>query len=367
MKYLVLISIILAIDISYAQKNINLQGTRIHKQVCLSDYASKIENVQLQTSDSCLLSDALSICCTDKFIFIQDFKTNMFYRFDRSGKFLNTIGRKGNGPFEYSKPFSFKIDALNDLFFIVDTYKKKILVYSFLGKYIDKIDLKYATNGIEFFNNNILYYNINYYKKESVELVLIDRNGNSINKTVSNSILPTQTVILELPLFYTFKKNVYYKNQLDDVIYLVDSKLNKIPVWKIDCGAENVIYRMNEKENHQNGLILKNIKEFDSYLFITYYQDSWYNAIYNKKDESVFIVDDKDHNGIVDDLSGGPIFSIKFGPFSPSDLIENTIVSVLQVEEICDIEKYKGSKFYKDVIASFDMDGNPIVRILTLK
>ncbi|WP_288733136.1 6-bladed beta-propeller [uncultured Parabacteroides sp.] len=369
MKYLILISIIWIVDISYAQRSIYLKDAELgQRQVLLSDYASKIENIPLQTTDSCLLSDALSVGCTDKFIFIQDFKNYMFYRFDRSGKFLNKIGRRGNGPFEYSKPFSFKIDTLNDQIYIVDTYKKSILIFSFSGKYIDKINLKYATNGIELLNDNILYYNINYYKKRSTELVLINKNGDFIRETKSNSILTANAVVLELPQFYTFKGDVYYRNQIDNIVYSIDSELNKTPIWKIDCGERDrdITYKINEKEHLKGGVVIKNIKELDKYLFITYYQNGWYNAIYNKMDETIYIIE-SDNNSVVDDLSGGPCFNIKYGPFTLSELIDNTIVSVLQMSDMSDIKEYESSKFYKDVITSFDVEGNPIVRILTLK
>ena len=66
----------------------------------LSDIVSSIEYVPLETSDSCLLPGVCFVnSITDDYILVSDLDQAP-YLFDRQGKFLNRIGRRGRGPGE---------------------------------------------------------------------------------------------------------------------------------------------------------------------------------------------------------------------------------------------------------------------------
>jgi hypothetical protein len=83
----------------------------LKKQCLLSEYASEIKNIPLETTDESLLSDELQVCYTGQYIFVSDMKTATFFRFDAEGKYLNKIGRKGQGPGEYTNALFFRADA----------------------------------------------------------------------------------------------------------------------------------------------------------------------------------------------------------------------------------------------------------------
>ena len=73
-----------------------------------SQFVDDIEFVPLEITDDCLLSNHLkTIVVTSKDIIVYDYEG--CYRFDRSGKFLNKIGSRGQGPGEYMVHTTFRV------------------------------------------------------------------------------------------------------------------------------------------------------------------------------------------------------------------------------------------------------------------
>jgi sugar lactone lactonase YvrE len=66
-------------------------------------------------------------------IYILDSANNRIQKFDPNGKFLETIGRKGQGPGEFYNPDSFDVDAKGN-FWIMDSYQNRIQTLTPDGK-----------------------------------------------------------------------------------------------------------------------------------------------------------------------------------------------------------------------------------------
>ena len=149
---------------TYAQKSISLEKAN-EVGVNLSSIASSIQNIPLEFTEDCILSSDLSVCATSDFIFIADIRTGTFYRFDRAGKFLNRIGKSGQGPGEYSQALCFSVDDTRKQVYLIDSFVKKVLVYSYEGDYLCTIPLEVPT--YMFVKNRDLFY---YYDNPLAEL-----------------------------------------------------------------------------------------------------------------------------------------------------------------------------------------------------
>ena len=66
----------------------------------LSDAVERVEIVKLETSEKLLLSNVEKVEITDDNIYVSTMRSVSVYRFTRDGKFLNTIGKRGQGPGE---------------------------------------------------------------------------------------------------------------------------------------------------------------------------------------------------------------------------------------------------------------------------
>lgn len=69
--------------------------------------------------------------------FFVDKKQNIIFRFDKKGTFLNTIGKRGQGPGEYTEMSSFFVS--NNVAFVCDIVARSIHSYSFDGKYLGTV------------------------------------------------------------------------------------------------------------------------------------------------------------------------------------------------------------------------------------
>lgn len=76
----------------------------------LSDAAARMEIVPLELTDSSLIAEVTDVQVTEHNIWVRSSKSQSIFRFSREGKFLNKVGRIGQGPGEYSYLSSFMVD-----------------------------------------------------------------------------------------------------------------------------------------------------------------------------------------------------------------------------------------------------------------
>lgn len=107
-------------DVFMLEKIITLEGRK--DSFVSSVYSTKI------TSSGDILIISMNSGKTDVLIF------------DKNGKFIKTLGRKGNGPGEYLKPVSLAEDSDGNIY-LVDTDSRKIHIYN--NKYIYRESINY--------------------------------------------------------------------------------------------------------------------------------------------------------------------------------------------------------------------------------
>lgn len=104
----------------------------------LSDAASAIEIVPLETNSNSFIANMKEVAITEHDIFVADYKDQRLFRFSREGKFLNKIGTVGQGPEEYIQMWQFLIDEEKKEVYIV-TILQGINVYGYDGTFKRKV------------------------------------------------------------------------------------------------------------------------------------------------------------------------------------------------------------------------------------
>jgi len=127
-------------------------------------------------------------------VYILDSGNHRVQIFDRSGKFIKTIGRRGKGPGDLLSPKSFCLDNDNNII-VADTNNLRIQAFDFNGKYLYSYMLKGFITVIELTVNNhiaIFSYKDSFMSKKLVSIYdlrgnLVKRIGNhlDVNKTIS--------------------------------------------------------------------------------------------------------------------------------------------------------------------------------------
>jgi len=95
--------------------------------------------VSLETNDESLIQYIKKVIVFENRIFILDDQRPIFAIFSDEGQFVQTIGRKGNGPGEFYHPTDFILDTKNKLIELYDGFRDQILIYDFNGKYLKSI------------------------------------------------------------------------------------------------------------------------------------------------------------------------------------------------------------------------------------
>jgi len=138
--------------------------TKVGESLPLSKITEEIRAIELELTNESIINPQPNklkrIILTDDHVFLA--QTEKIFVFDRNGKFIHSIGSKGQGPGEYNEIRNFAIDETNKRLF-VNTFRN-IICYDFTGKFLKESP-----------KLNSLIYDINYSNDEL--LIIVDYLG----------------------------------------------------------------------------------------------------------------------------------------------------------------------------------------------
>ena len=129
---------------SLAKKNgyvINLDRAEKLEKMTYSSLFSKAGIIVLEDTDESLLGkvDKLEVC--DNNLYVLE-KGRGLFLFNKQGKFIKMIGRKGKGPGEYIDPDDISIDRENKKIYVLDSQTQNVLKYSGNGTFESSFKLE---------------------------------------------------------------------------------------------------------------------------------------------------------------------------------------------------------------------------------
>lgn len=102
----------------------------------------KSDLVKLELTDASLVGQIAQMELADDFIYILDSKVKTLLLFDKNGSFVRTIGKRGNGPGEYTSIASFYVDAEENKIGLLDPLALKVHQYTLQGEYVKSVSFK---------------------------------------------------------------------------------------------------------------------------------------------------------------------------------------------------------------------------------
>jgi hypothetical protein len=361
-------------------KQIDLvKAVSTNKKYSLSDIATSIEYIPLQTTSYSLLRPDLQVFILKNEIIVYDY--DKCCRFDRKGKYLNTIGKTGKGPGEYIRAISCEIDEIKRSVFLLDMFGKKIIEYDFSGKYIKSIPINFTSQAFHILSKDLFIYHNMYFtnsrSKENKELSIIDQKGKLVksfsahlNKDVKYG------VILTLPIFYVNQNLTYFKSPVNDTVFQISSS-KKSPAYVLNTGKYGKNKDFDDLKNINKPvydvIIVADIEENSNYLFVYFgFGMTPKTAMFNKSTNAIFCIG-KDHEpGFENDIDGG----ISFWP--KGKISEKVFYSYFQAVDM--IEKFENKSLKavncKDkganarlvtIQKNLSPEDNPILQIVTFK
>jgi len=390
-------------------------------QLPLTDAVQKVDIVPLETTDESLINDLTLIEVTDEFIFIYQRKSSEILRFARNGKFLNKIGRKGQGPGEYTYIGGLQIDQNKEEVYAITT-ANGVLVYDFEGNFkrqiIDHTSLEkeyssianiqyLLSNGHFFFTQTTPFFKP--VKEDSIWSVIVADNQFQIKNTFCNPVYQEQ--------IETINKNLVGKgnNYLTDYPISMDSYHNEVTLKYPDTDTIYIYDQVNQQlkpqfsiysnepkgEYEKTHLWVKEREAFDYLSIYSYYPSKDFIYLVGSKSDEIYTFAFNKTNGTVklhkkqssiseykmpwnaiyrrierpfilaNDICGGD-FQIRYRS-NGKYWID---IQALNYEDyMADVEKISSSKVKNeqnkqallDTFKSLNEDSNPVLLIATLK
>ena len=381
-----------------------------YQRVYCSDMFSSIELIPLETKDECLIGgENLQIILNDDFIFIKDpgigfVSRENLYGFDHTGKFINEIGRKGNGPGEYTNISYFFINIEKPYIYVVDF--TKILEYDFSGRFIrsfpkPKPDDEFLSN-IFYTGEDLFISQMSYNGNNRFKYCLFDQNGDTV-KTFPSSIFfekdGSWTSTFHGALYpVRVDKRVYLKDYINDTLYvLINKELQPAYIFSFGNYSMPKESLENRQNRSNNTVTIRNLIGMPNFFFYgvsvpdIFYRpkskpihnpldngllptDGQIYGLYNIAQKTNILLDTDDffQKGFINDINGG-------FPFLPKYYAGNNMVvdvwNVIEMKEMLTeeyfskqtIKNQQAHQKLKELLKILKDDDNPVVVIAKLK
>ena len=379
---------------------IQLSGSKKYEHTYkFTDLVERVEYIPLETTDGCLLGDGTSVIkFTEEFIFIK--YSGGLYQFDRQGKFIKRINRRGQGPGECDAR-NIGIDEKSRLIYIFDNWTLSIVVFDFEGKHIRTIRNPFKDEPGRGHNpsymgcdndGNIFYTFDNPVGQMKYKYVVSSNDGEILYRSpnfdkydLNDNYLKGKILgIIAHPYpIYEYKNYSYYSYVHNDTIFRINEDYSCSPVWIIHIPnritiEEELKYGADIIEssalNGKNSF--KGIREGEQHLYIYHNNKqgegeyNYFFSLYNKKTrqltENINLLISNDWDGGMSveldyqKQSENIVYELLW-PFKMKEQLTDAYFSVVKAEYPEAKEKLQ------TMVKSLQEGDNPVIMILTLK
>ncbi|MDR0559366.1 MAG: 6-bladed beta-propeller [Prevotellaceae bacterium] len=352
-------------------------GTEIHRQGFI-DLETKPEQVTLkagtvvkdfkyikiETTNESVIGEIVKII-PSKFGFLILDASNLLTLFDNDGRFINRIGRRGQGPGEYIQIGDADICEETGIVYLLDGGKSEILQYSFENKFLRSIKIdRSVTNFIKASFGFICYMDpllqVRNYGRPAPALAAVDNEGNVLN------ILQYRTVNLEKfppfihsALMKKYGDRYFYCPPLQDTIFSVyEDKI--VPEYvlfkgKYSISVEDVADLEKRRSAYQRGLVVGNFAVNDRWLFVQCKRNNEMELyFYDLKTKKLLNLAGKNNlPAMLNDIDG------TFDVF-PFVFYNSSIIEVKRADAVLEEQNIP------DALKNLAPEDNPVIRISTV-
>lgn len=380
--------------------NVDLAGA-VHNVVDLnlSDYATSIDYIPIGLQDSVLLTDVAynRFYVDNEHVFVVAPRLETIYMFDKTGKFIKSVGKRGRAKGEYSVTRGIVSDS--DAGILVVQGGSEVVIYSLedgacvgdfkfdslfdktddivlIGKGGQKQILSNMVIKDIVLKNNEFYLTVANNQSQEQFLLIVDMDMSvkskvEIRKTEArnyfNRVLASD--------FHLFNDEVNVFHGLKDTVYaLVDGILK--PRISVNYGKFQTLETQNSRKRANESMqVAAGYPFVESASMITgtvylpashvvYRNGSQYsNFVFDKNKRKTFVLDysqEFDMAGLINDIDGGM-------PFWPQKLKGNKMYSFVDAGKFIDMSSKCNSPRMKEVASSLTYESNPVLIEVTLK
>lgn len=364
------------------------------KMVRLSQMASNVQYIKLETNTSCLLNNLQKIkfFFIDSLIFVQNI--NQVLKFSADGKFIKKIANPGRGPGEIGIIKSMSV--IPDKRLLVVHQRDNLLFFSFNGELVKTVKIPYHQEVKVVNDSRFIAYDPATNGSERYNFILTSDHGDTIS-TVKNYTTwkkaYTGTIVITKPgneAFYLNNNSYFFKTRYNDTVYYVNTTKDKIePSYIINPGkyklpedliTEKIVsdpIKLQDYYKRSVNFYLGRPFEASNKVFINFSclgKLDVKHLLYDKnsKEGSFLVNADGESTGILNDWDGG-------FDFWPTGQKSNNQI-IMPIEAMDFKKKWESNnsdsrtiknpdkqKALRNVISGLEVTDNPIIMVVTLK
>jgi hypothetical protein len=305
----------------------------------VSDIATELTYIPLQTTENSLVKSITKILTSDNKIYIRNGNSDILC-FDRKGKFLYKFNKTGRGPGEYNFIGDFDISSDNKILIVISD--GNLLIYNITG---EEFIFNKSINLMHLFQSNSQPYpskisiipgtaNIllsidPFTGSEQFLSILINIDGDSLYFKPNHYMYGKTDVIRQMineSLQYNFENKVCFKEEFSDTVFFVNKETNKFqPRLIFDSHGKGFLPRIRYDKEYARSHAAENfwvylIIETPRYIIYTYEHNKiQYKILYDKSADKNFKLKEWDYfnhvaskKALKDDINGGPDFDLDF-------------------------------------------------------
>lgn len=309
--YILLFFSIILISCSNSKKNNSVKTVAFNKEN-LSDFLLKkkdsMEVIQLETKENSLINEIERIYFPKNRILIYDRKKILL--FDKQGKFISEIGKKGRGPEEYLQLTSMIFDADSQQVEIFDNTKRTLFIYNLEGDLVEtkKADISFISFAKTAEGYCVYAPFVNHKSSEGYNLHFLDLD---LRATGIKS-LPTKNNFDRYLFTENFSKNgseLFFHHGLNDTIYKIKKRIIepylyvdfdefKVPYDEISTMVDQNLYDKKVYSNTPSNIgAIKNVLINDSQLIFWFTEltsqgaSPFYTGLYSRDKKDIEFYD----------------------------------------------------------------------------
>ena len=272
----------------------------------LSKIIKDVEVIQLDTVRDAYFGNMHSLSMTDHFFgFVCD-QQKRAYLFDRSGRFISNIGRRGKGPGEFTEPNVLAISPDEKYIVVGDPWRGKLILYDMDGHFIREKDIKQDSPGwrfevVKFFDNRSIYVVFRRPGTASTGYASILKYDLDFNLTLK--ILPRPGTDEEAAAFsYYFTlapsgDSTCFWEAGKDTVYYIDRQGKARPRYHLDIRNHCFDLQKGQMKLYVPGQYdictqAIHLTDVPGYLFVTIVENGLSRAlVFDKKTKAAFAID----------------------------------------------------------------------------
>ena len=340
----------------------------------LSDIIESIEYIPLETTDDVLIGGiTTNFDISDNYIVLVCNHQGQVFLFSRDGRFINRVGRLGQGPGEYSGFIgNVLIDEERDRILVGPQYSRGFLVYNLRGEFTGNMPIDRRGGMIHrFFNDHFFIHNL-FESPFSYEIRDIDFQLKA--EGIKNGLYGHRSPFgISGPANYLFNDKMHVRPwHFNDTIFSIGNDFSFTPQFVVTAGRRTVSLDLLTADTDRffrrspGYVSFAGIYQTANKLLVSYrFQGKRHFAYFDKNAERLFHF--RSETGIPNDFDGG----ISFWPARQDNLLLSRFFHAYYLIEnsggITPVGGTEAVQNFNRLIERLDEDDNPVLVIVRLR